>query len=427
MAYNAPEEGGFSTAKLNVAKAQFDSMGSPAFMVIHQGKVLVAWGDVSRRFLNHSMRKSLMSAMYGIYIEKGLIDLGKSLAELGIDDKLGLTDIEKQARVQDLITARSGIYHPAAYEPRSMKANRPQRGTSKPGEKFNYNNWDFNTLLTILEQEARIKFFDEYYNQIANPLGMEDLRKQDMRYRYEPELSNHAAYLFKMSTRDLARFGQLYLNKGQWNGEQIIPAHWVEKSTAIFSDDLGPGFSNRDGYGYLWWVDQNSFGQTAYYASGLGGHRLYVLPESDMVIVHRVNSYLNMSERDENIRKLVNLILEAHTGKSKDRPKVAPLQIDKPQMPSVRLNENILKSYYGHYTHPFFQAIEVYSDEGQLKIKGEILGTFNLYASSDTEFVVEDLPELPLSFAPATSQHPKGTAITLSDERRRPTRFILYY
>ncbi|MCE7992040.1 MAG: serine hydrolase [Roseivirga sp.] len=427
MYYETAEEAGFSSAKIAEAKATYEQMRSAAFMVIYKGKVLVAWDDVSRRYMTHSMRKSLMSAMYGIYEGKGIIDLNKSLATLGIDDKQGLTATEKQARVLDLITARSGIYHPASYEPRSMKANRPKRGTSKPGTQFNYNNWDFNTLLSILEQEAQIKFFDEFYNQIANPLGMEDLRDQDMRYRFEPDLSNHAAYLFKMSTRDLARFGQLYLDKGRWNGKQIVPKSWVAKSTAAFSDDLGPNFAKRGGYGYLWWVNRTTFGQPAYYASGLGGHKLYVLPEADMVIVHRVNSYLNVQERDTNIDQLVQLVLDAKTGKPKRKPQLKPLKVKGQKLSSVPVSEQVLNSYVGKYSHPFFREIEAYLYKGKLMVKGEILGTFSLFAQGDGRFIVEDLPELPLKFEKATNKNPKGSSVTLADERGRPNLFVMYY
>ena len=424
--YSTMEEAGFSSSKIGEARAKYDQMNSASLMVVHKGKVLIAWGDVSRRYMTHSIRKSFMSAMYGIYEKKGTINLSKTLAELGIDDIQGLTEKEKEARVLDLITARSGIYHPAAYEPRSMKKNRPERGVSKPGESFNYNNWDFNTLLTILEQEARIKFFEGFQEQIADPLGMEDLREADMRYRLEPDLSQHAAYLFKMSTRDLARFGQLYLNKGKWDGQQIVPQRWVTKSTSAFSTDLGR-FGNRGGYGYLWWVNQNTFDQPIYYASGLGGHKIYVMPKSDLVIVHRVNSYLNMGVRDSDLESLIKLILEAKTGTAKTRPGLKSLEYDQIRYSKVNVSEARLKQYVGKYMHQFFGEIEVFLDGRQLKAKGAVLGNFKLFAQGQGRFVIEDLPELPMRFEKASEGKPKGQSVTLSDERRRPTEFVLYY
>jgi len=426
LAYSQPDDAGFAADKIDATKAQYDKMRSASLMVVYKGKVLIAWGDVSRRYMTHSMRKSLMSAMYGIYEGHGIIDLGISLGQIGIDDLQGLTSQEKEAKVLDLITARSGIYHPAAYEPRDMKKNRPSRGVSKPGEQFNYNNWDFNTLLTILEQEANIKFFDEFVNQIAQPIGMEDLRSADMRYRFEPELSKHAAYLFKMSTRDLARFGQLYLNKGRWNKKRIIPKKWIEKSTAAYSTDLGR-FEERGGYGYLWWVDHKTFEQPAYYASGLGGHKLYVLPESDMVIVHRVNSYFNMGVRNADLRKLVWTILEARTGKAIKRSQLQPLSPNTKAYQQVAVSASLLQQYTGTYKHDFFRELEVYLEQGELKARGPVLGNFRLFPQGEGRFVVEDLPELPMRFEKASEGKPKGQSITTYDERRRPTEFILYY
>ena len=427
LQYKNNETAGFSTQKLEAAKAQFKKMRSSSLMVVHQGKVVAAWGDVSRRFLAHSIRKSLMSAMYGIYEEKGRIDLNKTLQALGIDDLQGLSDQEKQATVQNLITARSGIYHPAAYEPKSMKRNRPQRGSAQPGERFFYNNWDFNTLLTILEQEADLKFFEAIQKDISDPLGMEDLRPEDMNYRLEKESSQHPAYLFKISTRDLARFGQLYLNKGSWNGRQLVPADWVSTSTKAFSTDLG-GFSNRGGYGYLWWVDAKTYSEPTYFASGSGGHRLYIFPKSELVIVHRVNSYLNMGVREADLKALIQGLLDAKTAKAKPNPELVPLAIKSSGQPRVKQAKKQLKQYTGTYEHPFFKEISVYLAGNQLRMKGEILGNFRVYpGSKKDEFWVEDLPELPLIFSLADEQNPKGKATTEVNERGIPTRVIMYY
>ncbi len=221
--YKRVEDAGFSKAGLDSVAGAFEQMQSESFMVIHKGNVLLSLGDPSRRFMCHSIRKSFMSAMYGIYLEKGDLDLSKTLKELNIQDKEALTDVELNATVEHLISARSGIYHSAAYEPRSMKANRPERGSAKPGEAFFYNNWDFNTLVTIFNQETNQDFFEAFMRNIANPIGMQDLRIEDMTYRNEPDKSIHPAYLFKMSSRDLARFGQLYLNKGMWDEKRILP------------------------------------------------------------------------------------------------------------------------------------------------------------------------------------------------------------
>ena len=411
--------------KLKEVYEQFNQMNSTSYMVIHNEKVVLNLGDIHRRYMCHSMRKSFMSAMYGIYVDRKKVNLYATLEELGIDDQLGLTPKETQARVHDLITARSGVYHPAAYEPRSMKANRPERGSKRPGEAFFYNNWDFNTLVTILEKSAQIDFFDAFLQDIAKPIGMQDLRKEDMIFRYDPE-SEHPAYLFKMTTRDLARFGQLYLNDGTWMGQEIIPASWVAQSTSAYSTGL-PGFENRDGYGYLWWVDGHTFSEPCYYASGLGGHRLYVFPESELVIVHNVNTYLNQSERDENIHELVQLTLDAKSSHEEKNPIVEPLPHADKDLKEVSISKYIFSKYQGDYIHPFFRKISVITENNNFYIKGNRLGSFRIFPLSNTEFYVEDLPELPLFFEPSSDKNPKGTAATKLSDNRIPTAFILYY
>ena len=170
-------------------------------MIVHKGRIVVSWGENERMFMTHSIRKSYLSALYGIYEKKGKIQLSSSLADLGIDDIQALSSTEKQATVRDLLTARSGIYLPSAYSPRGMEKNLPARGSRKPGEYWYYNNWDFNTLLTVFEQETGKQIFQEFGKRIAKPLKMEDYHPEDGYYREEPEKSRHPAYLFRMSGR----------------------------------------------------------------------------------------------------------------------------------------------------------------------------------------------------------------------------------
>ena len=76
---------------------------------------------------------------------------------------------------------------------------------------------------------------------------MEDFRPTDGHYHHGPE-SRHPVYKLRMSARDLARVGLLYLRGGRWGAKQIVPEDWVHESTRVHSD-LGGG----QGYGYLWW------------------------------------------------------------------------------------------------------------------------------------------------------------------------------
>ena len=281
-------------------------------MVIVGGKVLDEWGDTTIRYNVHSVRKSLLSALYGIAVERGSIRLSETLASLAIDDnEPALTDIEKTAIVDDLLKARSGVYHPALYEAPTMAAARPQRGSHPPGTFWYYNNWDFNALGTIYEKQAGIGIFEAFKAQIAQPLEMQDYYVTDGKYVYGRD-SIHRAYPFRMTARDMARFGLLYLREGRWQGRQVIPRDWVRASLTSYSDARVHG-----GYGYMWWVAAGgkhlpgiALPEGSYSARGFGGHYILVVPPLDLVIVHRVNTDVRgRNVNPQQFGKLVALIL----------------------------------------------------------------------------------------------------------------------
>jgi CubicO group peptidase (beta-lactamase class C family) len=289
----SPEELGWSSEKLAEAWAFAGRLDSAAVMIVHRGVVVDAWGDVARNYKCHSVRKSLLSALYGMYVAEGEIDLSDTLDELGIDDYVGLTEAEKRATVTDLLKARSGVYITAAGEAPSMKSGRPERGSHAPGTFWYYNNWDFNALGTIFDQESGEKnIYQAFKTRIAHPIGMQDYRANRLRYDYEPS-SMHPYYGFQMSARDLARFGLLFARGGRWENEQVIPASWVVESTTSYSDAGLDG-----GYGYMWWVAANgrhllnvNVPDGSFSAHGFRGHFLLVVPQWDLVIVHRFDTF----------------------------------------------------------------------------------------------------------------------------------------
>ncbi|NIO29755.1 MAG: serine hydrolase [Candidatus Latescibacteria bacterium] len=338
LKYETPEEAGWSSELLEQAKTLWKEIDSAAFMVIHDGAIVAAWGDVTQRFMCHSVRKSFLSALYGIHVAEGTIDINKTLGELGIDDDPPLTQVEKQAEIIHLLKSRSGVYHAAAYETPGMKERRPARGSKTPGEFWYYNNWDFNALCTIFEQETQKKIFEEFKRRIADPLQMEDFRLMDTYYHLEKQHSIHPAYPFKMSARDMARFGLLFLRDGRWKDLQIIPAEWIEQSSRSYST-----VPDREGYGYsyMWWVitDQQDKKWGMYSALGVGRQMIAVLPRYNVVFVNRADTYLGEMTDREKLHQLMDLILEARTSAPKSQPKLVPFEI--PAGPAKTLSQMI--------------------------------------------------------------------------------------
>jgi CubicO group peptidase (beta-lactamase class C family) len=292
---SSPETARWSKEKLDAAHAYADSIHSAAVMVIQGGEVVDQWGDIDKKITSYSVRKSLISALYGIYAAEGVIDIHQSLEQLGVDDSPDpLTKEERQARVVDLLGARSGVYHPVDFETSFIKKNRPPRGSHAPGTFWYYNNWDFNALGTIVEKKTGLKIGEAFYQRIAKPTGMQDFQPDDVYYLGGP-ISVHSAYMFEITARDLARFGLLYLHHGRWNKQQIVPEAWVDKSTHA-NEMLKVNGVDVGGYEYLWWVEYGGvhFPEVSipgmFSARGVGGHYLLIIPSLDLVIVHRVNN-----------------------------------------------------------------------------------------------------------------------------------------
>lgn len=390
-----PEQIGWSVQQLNEAKVIADDIGSDAVLIIHRGAILKAWGEIDRKFMCHSMRKSLLSTLIGIHVDNGTINLKQTLLETGIDDAINpLTEVEKSASIEDLLSSRSGIYLPAAYE---WPTRKPQRGKYKPGENWLYpNNWDYNTLLTIYEKETQKKIFEDFQTTLAIPLQMQDYEISDGYYHYEKNKSSHPAYPFRMSARDLARVGLLFLRKGKWEDAQIISSAWVEKSTSPISQTYAEG----EGYGYLWWVDEKNFTYDYYSAEGTGGHGLIVVPELALVIVHRTNTYIDKRISYQQRGKLISKIMESYRGneaggsmelKAFDSPKVTESSNSVAQIDT--------KIYEGVYKIEKLNAYESDTVEigvnkkNQLEIFIPYKGYFAMHPINKYLFVLEDSNE----------------------------------
>ncbi len=314
-----PEDAGWSSDKLAVAKKYAASLNTAAVVIVDDGIIVDQWGATDRKFNVHSIRKSFLSALYGIAVAKGEIKLTSTLQDLGIDDnEPSLTPVEKQARVIDLLKARSGIYHPALYESPGSKARKPVRGSHPPRSFWYYNNWDFNALGTIYEHQTGSSLFQSFAQKIAEPLQMQDFESADTEYVRGPD-SVHPAYPFRMTARDMARFGLLYLRKGAWRGRQIVPQSWVRDSTMSYSVAEGDAHYGYSGYGYLWWVAVNGnhfpnveLPDGTFSGWGSGGHFIVVVPDMNVVVVHRVDTDIDGKEVSlADFGALLGLILDA--------------------------------------------------------------------------------------------------------------------
>ena len=316
-----PEAEGWSREGLERVRARLATMPSTGFMAVSGGRVLMDYGDVRALSYLASVRKSILSMLYGNYVANGTVRLDKSLAELGIDDVGGLTDAEKQATIRDLLSARSGVYHEASNSGDDL-ARAPPRGSQPHGTYMLYSNWDFNAVGAIFEQETGRNIYDALESDLARPIGMQDWDRSAQRKSGDTTRSRFRAYHMYLSTRDMARIGHLMLREGNWAGRQVVPRDWVRESTSPVTPvgEMNPvgRRSGLWGYGYLWWVwdgpRETGHYEGAYTGLGAVGQHITVLPKLDLVVAHKTRPGGGGSVSHAQFVEVLDLLLAAYCG-----------------------------------------------------------------------------------------------------------------
>ena len=304
---------GYSTAKLEALRNWLKTQVTKSMVVVVGGRVLFEYGDLKYVSKIASERKSVLAMLFGNYVASGKVNLRATVKEIGLDDLQGFLPIEEHATLEMLLTARSGIYHPAGET--DVADEGPRRGSQPPGGFFYYNGWDFNAAGTAFEKLTGKNIYDALESDLAKPLGMQDFDRK--RQKKNPAVgretepgkveSIHPEYAMYLSTRDMARLGLLMLQDGDWGATRLMPEHWtsfmttlVTPASELFPTSMKWAFTTgpaRWGYGAMWWVwDQPRHSPTlsvgpfdgAYTAMGTGGQYLTVLPQLDMVVSHKV-------------------------------------------------------------------------------------------------------------------------------------------
>ena len=310
---DVPENAGYDSQKL-AAVGDFiqKNTGTTGLLAAVNGRIIYTYGNIKEISYIASCRKSILSMLYGKYTADGTIKLDDTLEKLQIDDRNKLLPIEKTATVFNIITARSGIYHPAANAGSSKAIENFKRGSVTPGTVFAYNNWDFNAAGTIFEKQTGKSIYAAAQEDIFQHIGMEDFDLAKHRLSGNKDISIHLAYHFHLSTRDMARLGELMRCRGKWGNKEIIPEKWVAFSTTAVTEFKTGG---KSGYAVMWWnwrdekYPQEFSG--AYSAVGKYGQYITVLPALNMVIAHKSARNKKAPTREKDYRKIVQLIIEA--------------------------------------------------------------------------------------------------------------------
>ncbi|MBE6181862.1 MAG: serine hydrolase [Rikenellaceae bacterium] len=313
-----PAKYGYDSKKLKEVYAYIQKeLYTTGMMIIVGGESIFEYGSLDRVSYIASCRKSVLSMLYGKYVESGKINLDRTLEDLGIDDHGGLLPIEKKATIRHLIQARSGVYHDAS-NPGDDAASRPKRGSKEPGKYYLYNNWDFNVAGAIFEQLTGKNIYKALQKDIAQPIGMQDFRLENQVKSGNLNASKFPAYHIYFSTRDMARLGYLMLRGGKWGNKQVISPEWHKEMLTVWTpaSEMNPDkYRNNVEYGYMWWLyySNNPVFKGAYEARGAMGQYITVIPALDMVIAHKTDRVYQRKTPRAKYAKMVEMIVSAKT------------------------------------------------------------------------------------------------------------------
>lgn len=261
-------------------------------MAVYDGKIVFEEGETDKLINCHSARKSIMSLLVGIAVDKGYIDLDETIGSIGIDEShTPLTESEKSATVRDILMCTSGIFLQAEAEHDWQETLRPNRGEYMPGEYFYYNNFDFNIMGVILEKKTEMSIGEFMEKYLAEPLRMEDFRADHIVYDSpwpiaKASNSDHPVYWMFMSARDFAKIGVLIVEEGTWNGTEVVSKEWLDESLYPYSklEDYGDLYDPYEAFSYSWWNEEDT---NTVWADGFGGQFLSVDREHKIVMVQR--------------------------------------------------------------------------------------------------------------------------------------------
>ncbi|WP_210518951.1 serine hydrolase domain-containing protein [Hymenobacter terricola] len=300
-------------------------------LIIKDGRLVFEeyFYEYSRESLHplRSATKSFVSALTGIAIEQGIIKSVQApvvpfFPEYTLKNN---SATKQQITIENLLTNQSGLDCDIANEHSEgnettmdysrdwVKFTLDLPMSEQPGGKGMYCSGNPITVGRIIERQARMPLVDFARKNLFAPLG---ITKFDWRFR--PDSTSAETYCqLSLRPRDMAKFGLLYLNNGQWQGRQVVSAAWVTTSLAKHS------VVQNVGYGYLWWLKYLDVNGTRYYgamAQGNGGQRISVWPQQKLVVVVTGGNYNQQSPSDELIGRYVLAAFNQAPGSAGKKP-----------------------------------------------------------------------------------------------------------
>lgn len=293
---------------------------SVAYLVIKQDEIVYEeyWDEYGKDALSNSfsMAKSYVGAMIGVALKEGEL---KSLDEPVANYLPSFAEGEKKhITIRHLLKMSSGLNWDESYSGPFSVTTKAYYGTDlkkiinnleaekAPGLEFDYLSGDTQVLAFVLEA-ATGKSLSQYAEEkLWQPMG----GTNDALWSLDKKGGNEKAYCcINSNARDFARLGKLYLNHGNWEGKQLIDSQYVRQAVtpARYEND------SIDHYGYQWWLIPGVEGHDMFYARGLNGQYIVVIPDLEMIMVRLGHKRSKEKYRDYHRMALITMIRETMT------------------------------------------------------------------------------------------------------------------
>lgn len=277
-----------NASAINSVHDTIDSYPINAEVIVKDGVIVDEYYkdgyDQNSVFSLQSTSKSVTSALIGIAIDKGYIpSVNVPIATYFPQILDSGSEYKSQITIWNLLTHTTGLNASDTANWSEWLASdnwvdyvleRP--ATSRPGTVFSYFTGNTHLLSAILQQATGKTAYEFGKEYLFDPLDMDSVQCST-----DPQGISDGGNGFAMNVYDMAKLGELYLNNGNWNGEQIISEQWINDSTTLQFDRS----SGSADYGYQWWV--RTFGENAYpayFAQGHYGQYIFVVPDLNLVV-----------------------------------------------------------------------------------------------------------------------------------------------
>ncbi len=285
---STPESEGIHSGELLEFIRQLETIPSPnSMLLLRHGKVVAeGWWYPYRPEAPHmlfSLTKSFTSTAVGFAEAEGLLSLDETILSIFPDDAPARPSKNLRAmQIRHLLSMVTGHDQDSTKRTLSRRDQNTAKGflsvpvKHTPGTHFVYNSGASQILSLIVQTRSGQSLKDYLTPRLFEPLGIDEVEWENL-----PDGTNCGGWGLSLKTEDIAKFGQLYLQDGTWEGRRILPEGWVERATAKQVDNgTDPMNDWNQGYGYQFWRNRGNM----YRGDGAFGQFCYVIAEKDAVL-----------------------------------------------------------------------------------------------------------------------------------------------